>query len=92
MPSIFSISGYKVYFWSNEGLEPIHVHVSKGKPSADSTKIWITQNGRCIVANNNSKIPDSELADMLDIISAQFFVICAKWKEHFKVEDIVYYC
>ncbi|MBQ8813590.1 MAG: DUF4160 domain-containing protein [Lachnospiraceae bacterium] len=32
MPSLFTVSGYKVYFWSNENNEPIHVHISKGKP------------------------------------------------------------
>lgn len=34
MPQIFSIGSYLVYFWSNEGepLEPIHVHIAKGKP------------------------------------------------------------
>lgn len=29
MPSLFMVSGYKVYFWSNENGEPIHVHVQK---------------------------------------------------------------
>lgn len=27
------VSGYTVYFWSNENDEPIHVHVAKGKPT-----------------------------------------------------------
>ena len=34
MPNIVTIMGYKIYFWMNEeNGEPIHVHVSKGKPS-----------------------------------------------------------
>ena len=49
MPSIFEVCGYKIYFWSNENNEPIHVHISKGKPSANSTKIWLTKSGGCIV-------------------------------------------
>ncbi|WP_423806022.1 DUF4160 domain-containing protein, partial [Phascolarctobacterium succinatutens] len=28
MPNLFIILGYKVYFWSNENDEPIHVHIS----------------------------------------------------------------
>ncbi|MCI8392998.1 MAG: DUF4160 domain-containing protein [Clostridia bacterium] len=47
-----------MFFWSNEKLEPIHVHISKGTPSANSTKIWITKSGGRIVANNKSKIPE----------------------------------
>ena len=37
--------------------EPIHVPISKGTPTSKSTKIWLTKSGGCIVANNDSKIP-----------------------------------
>ena len=43
-------------FWSNENNEPIHVHVTKGKPTPNATKIWLTKSGGCIVASNGSKI------------------------------------
>ena len=39
LPKLFMVSGYTVYFWSNENGEPIHVHVSKGKPTQNGTKI-----------------------------------------------------
>ena len=44
MPNLFSYSGYVIFFWSNENNEPIHVHVCKGNPGANATKIWITKN------------------------------------------------
>ena len=56
MPKLFMVSGYTVYFWSNENNEPIHVHVAKGKPTPNATKIWLTKSGGCIVASNGSKI------------------------------------
>lgn len=64
MPSLFRLFGYVIFFWSNEGapLEPVHVHVAKGVPNASATKIWITEAGGCIVANNNSKIPARTLS------------------------------
>ena len=92
MPNLFTVSGYKIYFWSNENDEPIHVHVSKGQPVPNSTKIWLTRNGGCILADNGSKIPKSELNKLMEFISAQFFLICAAWKEFFVVEDIQFYC
>ena len=61
LPSLFTVSGYLVYFWANENNEPIHVHVSKGKPVASSTKIWLTKDGGCILASNGSKIPSKDL-------------------------------
>ena len=84
VPSLFRISGYIVYFWSNENNEPIHVYIAEGVPSANATKVWLTQGGHCILANNNSKIPQEKINKILDVISAQFFFICAKWKSAFR--------
>lgn len=92
MPSLFTVSGYKVYFWSNENGEPIHVHVSKGKPSPSSTKIWLTRTGGCILENNGSDISKKELNILMEFISAQFFLICAEWKKFFVVDEISFYC
>ena len=92
MPSLFQIGGYKVFFWSNENNEPIHVHIAKGKPTSNATKVWITSLGGGIVANNNSKIPQNELNELLEVISAQFFMICDAWKKHFLIEDVKFYC
>ena len=38
MPQVFKIGSYWVYFWANENkpLEPVHVHISKGKPTANA--------------------------------------------------------
>ena len=73
MPQIFRIAGYIVYFWSNENdpLEPIHVHVSDGVPTANATKIWITQSGKCFLCHNNSKIHKRILRDLMDVIEAR---------------------
>ena len=37
-------------------------------------------------------IPQNDLNYLLEIISAQYFLIVAKWKEHFRVEVIKFYC
>ena len=92
LPSLFLIGGYRVFFWSNANGEPIHVHVCKGVPSPNATKLWLTREGGCIVASNGSKIPQATLNELVDIVSAQFFLICAKWKEFFAVDEIEFYC
>ena len=45
MPQVFKMGPYLVYFWSNENepLEPVHVHISQGVPSRNSTKVWLTK-------------------------------------------------
>lgn len=92
MPSLFRVGSYLVYFWSNENNEPIHVHVAKGKPSQNATKVWLTKSGGCIVAGNSGKIPVQDLNEILDVISAQYFWIYAAWKEHFCMDDVSFYC
>lgn len=92
LPSLFTVSGYKVYFWSNEDSEPIHIHVAKGKPSPNATKIWLTKSGGCILASNGSNISSKELHELMEFISAQFFLICAEWKKFFVTENIKFYC
>ena len=56
MPKIFTIKGYIVYFWSNENDEPIHVHVAKGAPRPNATKIWLTKSGGCVLAKKQDDV------------------------------------
>ena len=85
MPQVFKIGSYWVYFWTNENdpLEPVHVHVSQGKPTANSTKIWITRSGRCLLANNNSRIQERTLRNIMRIIEARNEEVIQKWKDYF---------
>jgi len=92
VPQIFRIAGYRVYFWSDEGkpVEPIHVHVSKGSPRENSTKIWLTKNGKTLICHNKSQIPMHELNDICDFLETQFFTIASKWQEYF--DQLSFYC
>ena len=92
MPQVFRIGSYWIYFWTNENdpLEPIHVHVSEGKPSANATKIWITQAGKAYVCNNNSQIPEKVLRNIVRIIEARSGEIIQKWISYFG--NVHYFC
>ena len=57
-----------------------------------ATKIWLTRSGGCILASNGSKISNKELNELMEFISAQFFLICAKWKQAFVTDEIKFYC
>jgi hypothetical protein len=92
MPQIFRVGSYLVYFWSDESspIEPIHVHVTEGKPTSNGTKIWITQTGRCLVSHNKSKIPERILKNIMRVIEARSGDIVKRWLEQFG--EISYYC
>jgi hypothetical protein len=42
MPTLLRVEGFRFFFFSNEGQEPPHVHVSKGDGVA---KLWLTSVG-----------------------------------------------
>ena len=92
MPQVFKLGSYWVYFWTNENnpVEPVHVHISEGKPVPNATKIWITKEGRCSLANNNSKIPTVILNKLMRVIEARSTEIIEKWKTYFN--KISFYC
>ncbi|MCD8300929.1 MAG: DUF4160 domain-containing protein [Clostridiales bacterium] len=92
MPQIFRIDSYIVYFWSNENdpLEPVHVHIAEGRPSANGTKVWITRAGKALLCNNTSKIPERKLNNILRMIEANSSTIMDQWYEQFG--EIRYYC
>jgi len=79
--------GLSFYFWSNESfggtLEPIHIHVSKGAPSSNSTKIWLKQNGDVELCHNNGQLSNKELARSLEYIKANWSAIVAEWYRYF---------
>lgn len=44
------------------------------------------------MANNQSGIPKHDLNEIMDIISAQSFMICNSWREYFGINNIKFYC
>lgn len=92
MPQIFKVAGYLVFFWANEGepSEPIHVHIIRGTPSGNSTKVWITKSGHCLLCNNNSQIPERVLRNIMDVIETRSLDIVNKWYDYFR--EIKYFC
>ena len=38
MPTVLRWNGYRFYFFSNEGYEPLHIHIDKG---GNTVKFWL---------------------------------------------------
>ena len=90
MPKYAIYLGYNIYFWSNENGEPVHVHISKGKPNGKGTEVWITSTGNALLCKNSSRIPKNELKLLLSFIESNSFAICMAWHNYFK--SLTYYC
>jgi hypothetical protein len=89
LKAIRDFLGLTFFFWSNEssgrGLEPVHIHISKGSPSVNATKIWLKPDGTVEVDNNNSKLSEQELSKSLEYIKANYNTIVAEWYRHFGI-------
>lgn len=68
------------------------MHISKGIPVENSTKVWITKAGGCMLANNKSKIPQKDLKALFKVINLNYFLIVTKWKEIHDIEEVKFYC
>ena len=68
------------------------MHISKGNPTSNSTKVWLTKSGGTIVANNKSAIPINDLKKILKVINDNYFLILAKWKNYFEGQEFKFYC
>ncbi len=55
-------------------------------------KYGLLKIGDCILANNNSQIPQQDLRKIYKAIQYNFFLITTKWKERFNVSEIKFYC
>ena len=84
LPTLFEIYEYKIFFWSNEEDEPIHVHVAKSKQSANATKIWLPPESNPVLVHNNSRIPQKDLSRILKVIAQNRDSIIARWYDYFK--------
>lgn len=91
MPNLFSFNGFTVYFWSNEGNEPIHVHVQKGKHTAASTKFWLLSDGSCSLVNNKAQLSSKQIKLLEKFITVNFKEICAAWKKFFNEDSVKFY-
>ncbi|MCI9355903.1 MAG: DUF4160 domain-containing protein [Firmicutes bacterium] len=85
MPNVLTFMGYHIYFWANENGEPVHVHIAKGKPTANATKVWITSSGDTVLEHNKSKIPSSDLKKVLSYVRANVRDITGLWCQMFGV-------
>ena len=81
MPKICRIGKYVIFFWSNEGEEPIHVHVAQGVPCKDATKIWLAGFPR--LEHNKSKIPPRDLNIIMQWLAVNKKIVEKKWNQHF---------
>lgn len=80
MPTILVAFGIRLFFYSEEGNEPVHVHVEVGGAEA---KFWITKNGGVQLARKSKGMKASDLSRSKKLIRDNISLVMEKWYEHF---------
>lgn len=75
MPTVFRQGGYRFFFFSNEGKEPVHVHVERGEALA---KLWLTGHVAWTVGFRTG-----ELTEISALVRAHHALVQESWNAHF---------
>ncbi|MES2331690.1 MAG: DUF4160 domain-containing protein [Bacteroidota bacterium] len=81
MPTILFIYGWRLFFYSNEGSEPIHVHAEKGDMEC---KFGLIPDEVEIIEAFSFNLTASAKKEIKKIIYQHFDLIVESWNNHFK--------
>lgn len=76
MPTVLRIAGYRFFFFSNEGNEPVHIHVESGDGYC---KFWIHP----LTVAYSSGYDASELNKIRKLVKSNQIQIENSWDEYF---------
>ena len=76
MPTILMIMGWRLYFYANEGNEPIHIHCVKGECEC---KFWIDVDSFEIDEAFSYNLSPRDRREIREIIFKHFDYIVNEW-------------
>jgi hypothetical protein len=81
MPTVLFIFGWRFFFYSNEGTEPIHIHVEKGDMEC---KFWLLVEEVEIKEAFSYNMTSTAKREVKKIIYQHFDIIVGAWNDYFK--------
>ncbi len=76
MPTVLRILGYRFFFFSNEGTEPVHIHVESGDGYA---KFWLNP----VILADSVGYNSTELNKLRKLTQDNETLFVEKWNEYF---------
>jgi len=78
MPTILLILGWRLFFYSNEGNEPIHVHCHKGDMEC---KYWLDRENYALEEAFSYNMNSRDRREIRQIIFEHFEYIEQQWED-----------
>ena len=79
MPTILLVQGWRLFFYSNEGNEPLHVHARKGDCEC---KFWLNSDIYEIEEDWSYNLTPRLRREVRKIIFDHFELIAEEWRRH----------
>ena len=76
MPTVLRLGPYRFFFYSNEGLEPPHIHVERDSSHA---KFWL----ETVALARSQGLPAQELRRLEGIVGEHRARFLEAWNDHF---------
>ncbi len=76
MPTVLRVKGYRFFFFSLEGHEPLHIHVEAAERFA---KFWLNP----VALAKSRGFRSGELSEIQRLIKENRILLEEKWHEHF---------
>ncbi len=76
MPTVLRIDGHRFFFWSEESLEPPHIHVAKAEGYA---KFWLEDVALADSVGYNAR----ELSRLRRLVAEHRDILLERWHEYF---------
>ena len=80
MPTVLLISGWRLFFYSNEGNEPVHIHAEKAEMEC---KFWLDREKFEIEEAFAFRLSTAARRDIRRIIFQHFDYIIDEWDIYF---------
>jgi len=80
MPTVLYIKGWRLFFYSNERNEPIHIHAQKGDKEC---KYWLDVDDYAIRSAYTYNMNNKDSLEIKKIILQNFDDIVQTWNTHF---------
>ena len=84
MPTILRIRGWRVFFYSDEGNEPVHVHARKGDAEC---KMWLREDLYEVEQAWAHNLNPQLNREIRKIIFDHFELILEEWQRYFGGQD-----
>ena len=78
MPTVFSVFGWRFFFYANEGKEPIHIHCKSGEKEC---KFWLDQKNFDIYEAFSFNLSPKDRRLVKKLVFQYFEFIEEKWAE-----------